>query len=83
MSTCVKCGGRFFEIKEVTPAQANFKQTFVQCTSCGTPVGVIPFYDPGVLAKQNQETLSTIEGKLDHVVNKLREIEQELRRRRE
>jgi hypothetical protein len=41
MSTCVKCEGNAFELKEVVPNGSNFKFYFVQCSSCGGVVGVV------------------------------------------
>ncbi len=51
-SACPKCSRHVFELKEVTPAGSQFKLTFVQCSSCGTVVGVIDFYNiPKLLDK--------------------------------
>jgi len=47
MSTCVKCGGHSFEIRENEPHDSRFKLMFVQCSSCGGVVGVIDFYNIG------------------------------------
>jgi predicted nucleic-acid-binding Zn-ribbon protein len=46
-STCVKCGGTFFETRTVEPSGSNFKVTFVQCSNCGGVVGVMDFYNIG------------------------------------
>jgi excinuclease UvrABC ATPase subunit len=51
-STCVKCGGTSFELKEAHIANVNFKQNFVQCSSCGGVVGVIPHDDVGTLIRE-------------------------------
>jgi len=40
-STCVKCDGHRFEIKEAQPKGAAYKFYFVQCASCGGVVGVV------------------------------------------
>jgi hypothetical protein len=47
VSTCIKCGGHFFENKVVTPKDSNFNLTFVQCVTCGGVVGVIDCYNIG------------------------------------
>ena len=40
-STCAKCGNGTFELKEQAPRSSTYELLFVQCTSCGAPVGVI------------------------------------------
>lgn len=51
LSTCPKsgCNSHFFEIVEHTPSDSRFKHNFVQCSSCGTVVGVLDFYNIGQL----------------------------------
>jgi hypothetical protein len=51
-STCVKCEGKRFEIKEVSPNGATFKYYFIQCASCGGVVGVTDFYNIGAALKK-------------------------------
>lgn len=40
-STCGKCGAHAFEVVGFTPVGEGFKMAFVQCSSCGVPVGVV------------------------------------------
>jgi hypothetical protein len=40
-STCVKCGGHSFEVKNAEPQGSNYKFLFVQCSSCGGVVGAV------------------------------------------
>jgi hypothetical protein len=47
ISTCIKCGGTFFEVKEAEPKFSNFKLLFVQCSTSGGVVGVMDFYNIG------------------------------------
>ncbi len=47
ISTCIKCGGMLFEIKEAEPRDSQFKLIFIQCAMCGGVVGVIDFYNLG------------------------------------
>jgi len=49
LSTCVKCDGHNFEIKEVSPNNGSFKYYFVQCSSCGGVVGVVEYYNTGAI----------------------------------
>jgi hypothetical protein len=54
ISRC-SCGSTNFELKEVVPRGSNFKLHFVQCTSCGIPVGVIEYMNiSDMLQKQNE-----------------------------
>ena len=52
ISTCGKCDGRAFEIKEVEPRGAAFKYFFVQCSSCGVPVGVVEKVNIGAVLQK-------------------------------
>jgi predicted nucleic-acid-binding Zn-ribbon protein len=52
ISTCVKCDGKRFEVKEASLTGSNFKYYFVQCASCGGVVGVTEFYNIGALLKK-------------------------------
>jgi hypothetical protein len=45
MSTCVKCGGSFFELAEAEPHGSEIKVYFVQCSSCGGVVGIMDYYN--------------------------------------
>ena len=49
MSKCPshECGGTTFELKENTPRTSRFKYMFVQCSSCGTVVGVLDYFNIG------------------------------------
>lgn len=47
MSTCVKCGGHRFEVKENEPTGAMFKLLFIQCSGCGGVVGVTEYFNIG------------------------------------
>jgi hypothetical protein len=60
LSKCSKCSGMSFELKETEPRGAHYKQVFVQCSSCGTPVGVVPYYDPGALSKDSQKAIGEL-----------------------
>jgi hypothetical protein len=57
-----------FHLMEANIGGAEYKQYFVQCSMCGTVVGVLPYYDPGITAHDNNELLK----KLKEDVNGLR-----------
>ncbi len=54
-----------FELAEVAPVGANFKMYFVQCVSCGTPVGVVPFYDLHTSIKALEKEVKKIEAQIN------------------
>ena len=41
VSTCIKCGAHAFELALFTPIGESQKISIVQCSSCGTPIGVL------------------------------------------
>lgn len=40
-STCGKCGAHAFEVVGFTPVGDGHRLAFVQCSSCGVPIGVV------------------------------------------
>jgi len=42
ISSCIKCAGHTFEVVLFTPIGDSRKLSIVQCSSCGTPVGMDP-----------------------------------------
>ena len=52
ISTCAKCGNRFWELVESAPLNAAFKLMFVQCNKCGSVVGVTEYYSVGEAVHQ-------------------------------
>lgn len=71
---CGHCGGFYFEMKEVEPYGAKYKQSFIQCKSCGVPVGVRGYYDAGNLMKQQEDKIEELSSKIDNIELLLRRI---------
>lgn len=61
VSTCPRCERTSFEIKEVAPTGSSFKMNFVQCKSCGTPVGVVDFHNTYAIIQKQAARFSAIE----------------------
>lgn len=40
-SKCPKCDNSGFELSTESPSKANYKVTFVRCSSCGAVVGTL------------------------------------------
>ncbi len=75
---CIKCGGQYFEVAEHEPRGSNFKNIFVQCSSCGTPVGVMDYYNIGNLIKEQEGKLDELASKVEHLEGILLKILREL-----
>lgn len=73
-SKCSSCNSTFFEVKSAEPKGSSYKQVFVQCSSCGCVVGVMPYYDAGVLAKDNQKELKNLAHQVADIQNQLRRL---------
>lgn len=64
-SECGYCDNRTFELAEVSPMKSNYKMYFVQCSNCGAPVGVVPFFDLATRMDEVEERVKKIEAALD------------------
>jgi len=72
VSTCVKCAGHGFELVLFTPIGESRKFTIVQCSQCGTPVGVLdPAAGPQIEALKNQ--IAAIDERLNRIAKALTE----------
>ena len=78
ISKCTGCGSTRFEVKQAEPAQSAYKIMFVQCSSCGGVVGSMPYYDAGVLAKDNQKSLKEIKTQIESLEYSLAQIKRVL-----
>jgi hypothetical protein len=68
-STCGKCGHRFWEITQVEPRGSASILYFVQCGSCGTPVGVMDFYNIGAMLQKQNDAIKQIAARLGVAVD--------------
>ena len=64
-SKCSSCGSYHFEMVENEPRGSNYKQMFIQCSSCGSVVGVTGFYNTSSLLDELEEKID----KLQHGIN--------------
>jgi hypothetical protein len=70
VSTCVKCAGHSFELAMFTPIGESHKLTIVQCSGCGTPIGVMdPASGPLLDALKNQ--IAAIDDRLTRIAKAL------------
>ncbi len=70
VSTCVKCAGHSFELAIFTPLGESHKLTMVQCSGCGTPIGVL---DPasGPLLDALKSEIAAIDDRLTRIAKAL------------
>lgn len=66
-SKCSKCDNSYFEVVENSPRNSNYKLIFVQCSSCGSVVGTMDYYNIGT-------KLRDIEGKIDRIKSEISDI---------
>ena len=59
-SKCIKCNGITFEMVENTPLNSNFKLMFVQCQTCGTVVGVLPYENAAELVRKLTKKIDSL-----------------------
>ena len=60
VSKCGSCGNHSFELKEVSPHTSRYKMFFVQCQSCGVPVGVAPYSNTAFAIEQLTEKVEAL-----------------------
>lgn len=77
-SKCGSCGSSSFELVDQDRIKnSNFKLTFVQCSSCGVPVGVMDYYNIGNKLEGLEKRIKNIEstiGDVDHNVVAVAEL---------
>ena len=72
VSTCIKCSGHSFEIALFTPVGDSRKFSMVQCSGCGTPIGVM---DPatGLQIEALKSQIAAIDERLNRIARALQE----------
>ena len=72
ISTCIKCNGHSFELALFTPLGESRKLAMVQCSGCGTPVGIMdPATGPQIEALKTQ--IAAIDERLNRIAKALQE----------
>lgn len=73
-SKCGSCNSTFFEVKQAEPKDSSYKLVFVQCSSCGAVIGAMPYYDAGILAKDNQNKLTALSQQIAELQDQVRRL---------
>jgi hypothetical protein len=72
ISTCVKCTGHSFEVVLFTPIGDSRKLSIVQCSGCGTPIGMMdPATEPQIEALKSQ--VAAIDARLSRIAQALQD----------
>ena len=67
MSTCSKCQGHLFELSENSPAKSRYKLWFVQCSTCGVPIGAMEYLNAGTNLARIEERVKSLESELQNI----------------
>jgi hypothetical protein len=72
VSTCIKCSGHSYELALFTPLGESKKLAIVQCSACGTPIGIMdPAMVPQIEVLKNQ--IAAIDARLNRIAQALQE----------
>jgi len=69
LSTCGKCGNRFWKINMVEPCGSAFKLYFVQCAQCGTPVAAMEYSNICAMLSKQNDAIKQIAARVGVVVD--------------
>lgn len=71
ISKCPKCNNTFFELEENSPSGSNYKLLFVQCSSCGSVLGVMDFFNIGTKISIVEEMIEKLDKKINNIDNNI------------
>lgn len=81
-SKCPHCNGLRFEVKLVEPQDGRYKQYFVQCSGCGTPFGVLDYFNTGSQLEDVKKQVGALSDGIGELAGRLQRVEQLLQRSR-
>lgn len=78
---CPHCESTSFqsELREVSGYR--YKVNVFHCWKCGNVVGILPFYDPGVLAQDNKKEIGELKRQISHLQAMVAALVQQLQYR--
>ena len=74
MSTCSKCGSQSFRMEVQSPVDSLDKFYFVQCSSCGVPVGVVDYLNYGPMLEGQKRELAALSERLLNIEHLVKEV---------
>ena len=72
VSTCIKCSAHSFEIVLFTPIGDSRKLSIVQCSSCGTPIGIMDLAS-GLQIEALKKQVAAIDERLTRIAQALQD----------
>ena len=66
-SKCATCNSLSFEMVEQSPKNSKYKFFFVQCSICGSPVGVLEYFNSGAKIEIVEKKIQSLESKIDNL----------------
>jgi hypothetical protein len=79
-SSCAKCGNGIFKLVTQEPVGTDFKFSFVQCSSCNTPVGVLDYFNIGQLLQNQNKLIRNIQSRLTNIEDSIAVVARRLQR---
>lgn len=79
MSTCVKCGSHLFKVQRTEPHGSAYVLYFVQCTSCGVPVGVLEAENVGAKLDILERKINQLSGELSNISHQISSLQNQHR----
>ena len=70
-STCMKCGGTDFELKDITPEKGGHRYRAVQCAHCGGVIGLVEYEHTGGFLRSIERQVVALEKRLKDISRKL------------
>lgn len=80
MSKCGSCGNYSFKVQQVEPQGSAFKLYFVECSSCGVPVGVTEYHNTGALITKLEEKIDGLSSEIEQINHNLSNLRNEIRK---
>ncbi len=81
LSTCAKCGSHLFQVQQTKPSGSAFKLYFIQCSSCGVPVGVREFNNVGAMIEQLGAQIRSLQQDVQQINYYISSMKSEIQRR--
>jgi len=72
ITTCIKCSGHSFELSSFAPIGESHKVTILQCSTCGTPVGLLDRIT-GLQIEALRDQITSIDDRLARIAKALTE----------
>ena len=73
-SKCPKCENTSFKLVTQEPADSRYKYSFIQCSRCETPVGVVDFFNTGAQLDGVSQQLNLVHSRLASIENTQEQI---------